>query len=955
MTPPRAIVYRISARLEDETIIIDSVACLNREAEGLLGWSEHEIAQNPAGFLEKVHPEDAPRVREGLRCLFLGVDELRHRYRYRRKDGTYLVVLETLNVTHRAGTRLEWISVWQEASWVQERAEILEALDRAPGVAVVLFRDTFVYANEAAQQLLGYTREELLRLRPEEVLPEELWEAARAFIAEEAYAKGFELLSQELPLRTARGERRDVLVFARTVTYQGRPTGLAIAIDQTQRKRYERLYRLLKDVNARVESAEDQTAFLRAVCALLVERGGLGLAWVAVPEEGTGEFRAVAAAGRAEGFLDRVRVTVDPEVPEGRDPIGTAWREQRIVVVADTRTDPAVTPWREIMLERGFLSVCAVPVLREGRTVAVLALYAGARGFFTEEEIDFLEELQRVLSAALEDIEAEQHRRVIERAVEASPDWIVVTDAEGGIVYVNDAVCRISGYAREELLGRKMSIFRSGYHDPGFYAKLWEAVRAGRSFQAVFVNRRKDGKRFYLDQTIVPVMRNGAVHRIVGVAKDVTVERHLQEEVVLLRYQDPLTHLLNREGFLLEVEGELREREGSKALLLADVHQFTHVNRAFGARFGDALLYTLGQRLRERVARLGGGLVGRVGEDAFGVLLPGVEPSAIEAVLPHIFEAFTEPFEWNGETLSLGVHVGVAFSPRDATSAHELYNKAATALNFSKRKGGENTFSLFDQEMDARALRYLGWRAQLEQSLKEDRFELYFQPYFYTDTRTLAGAEALLRLRDPQKGLLAPSAFIEVLEESPLITAVEMAMLEKIRAFLLSLERPIKISFNISPKSLTNARFLEAIQAISRDVGRYLVLEVTERLLVEEAERARVFLEEVRKLGVRVAVDDFGTGYSSLAYLERLPVDFLKIDMSFVQRMTQSRRSLAIVDTLVSLAMKLGLKTIAEGVETEEEYKLLALLGCDIVQGYYLAKPMPREALEALLSDTASV
>ena len=257
--------------------------------------------------------------------------------------------------------------------------------------------------------------------------------------------------------------------------------------------------------------------------------------------------------------------------------------------------------------------------------------------------------------------------------------------------------------------------------------------------------------------------------------------------------------------------------------------------------------------------------------------------------------------------------------------------------------------------MDVRALQYLGLRAQLEKSLKEDRFELHFQPYFYTDSKTLAGAEALLRLRDPQKGVLSPSAFIEVLEESHLITAVEEAMLEKLRDFLLSLTHPIKVSFNVSPRSLTNARFLETIRTISRDVGRYLVLEVTERLLVQEAERARVFLEEVRKLGVRVAVDDFGTGYSSLAYLERLPVDFLKIDMSFVRRMTQSRRSLAIVDTLVNLAMKLGLQTIAEGVETEEEYKLLALLGCDIVQGYYLAKPMPRESLEALLEGTASV
>ncbi len=950
MTSPRAIVYHVSAHLEGEAVVIDSAACLNRGAEGVLGWGDHEIARNPNGLLENVHPEDALRVREGLRCLFLGVDELRHRYRVRRKDGTYLVVLETLNVTHREEARLEWISVWQDASWEQERTEILEALDRAPGVAVVLFRDTFVYANEAAQQLLGYPLEELLRLRPEEVLPEGLRETARAFIAE-----GFEPLSQELSVLTAHGERRDVLVFARTVTYQGRPTGLAIAIDQTQRKRYERLYRLLKDVHALTLSAEDQTAFLRAVCALLVERGGLELAWVAVPEEGTGAFRAVAAAGRAEGVLGRVRVTVHSEAPEGRGPIGVAWRERRVVVVADTRTDPAVAPWREVLLEQGHLSVCAVPVLREGRAVAVLALYAGVRGFFAEEEVGFLEELQRILSAALEDIEAERHRRVLERAVEASPDWIVVTDPEGVIVYVNDAVTRISGYAREELLGRKMSIFRSGYHNPGFYEKLWATVRAGRSFQAVFVNRRKDGKRFYLDQTIVPVMMNGALHRIVGVAKDVTEERHLQEEVVLLRYRDPLTRLLNREGFLMEVEGAIHAHEGPKALLLVDVHRFTHVNQVFGARFGDALLYTLGQRLQEWAARLEGGVVGRVGEDAFGVLLPGVDPASIEEVLPQVFEAFTGPFEVNGETVSLGVHIGVAFYPRDAASAHELYDKAATALNFSKRKGGENTFSLFDRAMDVRALQYLGLRAQLEKSLKEDRFELHFQPYFYTDSKTLAGAEALLRLRDPQKGVLSPSAFIEVLEESHLITAVEEAMLEKLRDFLLSLTHPIKVSFNVSPRSLTNARFLETIRTISRDVGRYLVLEVTERLLVQEAERARVFLEEVRKLGVRVAVDDFGTGYSSLAYLERLPVDFLKIDMSFVRRMTQSRRSLAIVDTLVNLAMKLGLQTIAEGVETEEEYKLLALLGCDIVQGYYLAKPMPRESLEALLEGTASV
>ncbi len=936
-------VYSARAEIREGKVLLRDIRFLNRWVERLTGFSPEEIERTPGWWESYVHEEDRERH---VRCEDLREGFGSRSFRFRRKGGGYVLLRDTFGSVSCGEGEVEILGVWEEAGDGECR-EIFDAVDRAPGVGVLVYRDRIVYANKTALDIFGYREEEIRKLKPEDLVAEEYRSAVAEVVRRRLRGERFENVYRELPVITRNGGRRIISVFSRTVEWKGEPAGFVIFIDVTKKKRYERLFRILKDVNQLIISAVDEEELLNSVCELLVEKAGFRMVWVGVPDEESGYVVPLKVCGHDEGYVSGIRISMSALLPEGRGPTGTALREGRIIINPDTRTNPAVEPWRREMLRRGYLSSCAIPLRREGRTVAILNIYSAVPNMFSDEELELLEEIQRDLSFALERIEKEKFMKMTNTAIEKGHEWVVITDEEGTILYVNRVVEEISGYSREELIGENPRIFKSGYHPDKFYRRLWETLKAGKTFQSVFVNRKKNGEIFYLDQMIVPIPVGKRGLRFVGLGKDVTSEKVLQEEVTRLRYIDVVTGLPNREGFLASVELALqKDRELNHVLFIVDVVDFTGINQVYGTPTGDRVLQTIGTLLKETLFKRD--VVGRVGGDEFGILARGVAEKEITTLTGKLLTVLSEPLEVEGKTIRVSVNVGASLYPKDAQSATELMEKASVALTFAKREG-ENTCRFFSEEINEMVRGYFRMKGELEKALEEDRFIFYFQPFFYADTRSVAGLEALLRLRDRDGRVLTPRDFIFTLERTGLIRNVEDRMLEKLREFVLKHRKKVTVSFNVSPKSFRDEAFVRKVREISRGIGRCLVLEITERLLVENPGYAKEFLQDVRSAGVKVAIDDFGTGYSSLAYLESLPVDILKIDMQFVRKMVESPKSLAIVETIIELARRLGMKTTAEGVETEEQLRVLNELGINYVQGFLLARPVSEEEAEILL------
>jgi diguanylate cyclase (GGDEF)-like protein len=426
------------------------------------------------------------------------------------------------------------------------------------------------------------------------------------------------------------------------------------------------------------------------------------------------------------------------------------------------------------------------------------------------------------------------------------------------------------------------------------------------------------------------------------------------DKLEYLAYYDALTGLANRGLFLERVAQHLRSAAsgGHKlGLFMIDLERFRNINDTLGRPAGDALL----KQVAEWLARDSGdvNLVARVGSDHFAVVLPEVLPAHGARSLEKSMAAFLEhPFRLNGAVFRIAVKIGVATFPEDGADADTLFRNAEAALKKAKASGERYVF--YTRAMNERIAEKLSLENQLRQALDKGEFVLHYQPKVNLSSGQVTSAEALIRWNDPRTGLVPPGRFIPILEETGLIYDVgRWALHQAVEDFLRWRNAglaAVRIAVNVSPLQLRNRGFLDEVkQAISIDAhaAAGLELEITESLIMEDVRSSMASLHAIRALGVTIAIDDFGTGFSSLSYLAKLPVDTLKIDRSFVIDMTAGPQGLGLVSTIINLAHSLKLTVVAEGVETEEQKRLLHLLGCDEMQGYLFSKPVPAEVFEA--------
>lgn len=557
-----------------------------------------------------------------------------------------------------------------------------------------------------------------------------------------------------------------------------------------------------------------------------------------------------------------------------------------------------------------------------------------------------------------ERIMAEAELRKLSQAIEQSVSSVIITDPEGNIEYVNPQFTRTTGYRADEVRGHKLNLLKSGRTSAEQYQALWDTIRQGKVWEGEFLNKRKDGELYWELVSISPVRNEqGSITHFVGLQHDISERKKLEEQLNFFAYYDELTQLPNRNLLAQRFtqSAVTSRRNGTLlALLSLDISRFKLINDSLGHRIGDGVLRTIGKRLSQ-VAR-GQDTVARYGGDEFVVILPDVQhPDDVSTVAQRMLDVVAQPIEIDGHELRLSLHIGISLMPQDGDDLDTLLRNAATALHEAAREG-RNHFRFYTDELNAAASARLSLEHALRRALEQHELELHYQPKVDLLTGQITSVEALARWCHPTEGWIPPVRFIPVAEETGLIQALgDWALREACRQNKRWQEAglpAITVAVNLSAHQLRQPSLPMAVASILKDTGlppRYLELELTESAVMESPEETAQILQQLKELGLSLAVDDFGTGYSSLSHLGRFPFDTLKIDRSFVSDITSRPDQATIAMTIIAMADSLRLKVVAEGVETETQAVYLRDKGCNEMQGYLFSRPLPSSDLEALL------
>lgn len=540
-------------------------------------------------------------------------------------------------------------------------------------------------------------------------------------------------------------------------------------------------------------------------------------------------------------------------------------------------------------------------------------------------------------------------------------EGITITDADGKILSVNRAFTEITGWTEAEALGQNPRVLRSERHDPSFYRAMWKALAERGQWEGEIWNRRKDGKVYPEWLSITAVKdHHDKTCRYVAVFRDLTELKNREEAISWLSNNDPLTDLPNRVLFsdrlMTAIKGA--DRVGEKiAVLYLDIDRFKYINTTYGYRLGDSILQLVAGRLVQSLRK--SDTVARVSADDFLVLLPQLakEEFAVAAA-ESILTSIRKPILAEGREIYLDASIGISYYPNDGLDADALIGAANSAMTIAKESGA-GSFHIFTQSLNARISKRMSLESRLRKAVDARSFAVYYQPRIELPSRRVVGMEALVRWIDGET-VVPPSDFIPLAEENGLIVPIGEWVLETALADLkrwLSIDPELWMSVNLSGRQFKlpdlESRIVSYIELSGVPPDR-LELEITESVAMEDVGRSTAVMTALSKLGVGFSLDDFGTGYSSLYYLKRLPLDWLKIDQSFVRdiRSPSEGQSNAIAATIIEMAKSLGLGTIAEGCETEGQLRFLVERGCQYVQGYYFSKPVPAPEFERFIGAT---
>lgn len=551
---------------------------------------------------------------------------------------------------------------------------------------------------------------------------------------------------------------------------------------------------------------------------------------------------------------------------------------------------------------------------------------------------------------------AEEQSRLAATVFENASEGIFIFDNDFNILAANDSYTRIFGYEENELLGKSLLALCHPANRV-IYQDIQKVLHAEGLWQGELTEQRRNGEPFpeWLQINAVYDEQHRLTH-FVGMLSDLTERKKDEERMQFLSNHDRLTGLANRNQFRETLQRHLsvaRLKRNKVALLYMDLDRFKPINDTLGHEIGDAVLKTCAQRLLdlgledEQVARIDG--------DEFTVLLQHHDQAEVEVLCQRIIQLLKQPFNISNHELLLGTSIGISLYPDSAKDARTMISQSDIAMHQAKRMGG-NTFQYYRSDMRMATVEQLALETSLRKALSRDEFVVYYQPKLDAADGVIRGAEALIRWQHPTMGLLMPGTFIPLAEEAGLITDIgEWVLREACRQTAYWHQQgiaSIATSVNLSAQQFRSTDIVNLVESALKEAQlspHQLEMELTETLLMDDLDSNIAMLNKLRKLGVGLSLDDFGTGYSSLSYLKRFPIDELKIDRAFVMDLENNRDDAAIVQAIITMAHSLRLRVVAEGVETQPQLEQLRAMGCDIIQGYLISKPVPAAEMETLL------
>jgi diguanylate cyclase (GGDEF)-like protein/PAS domain S-box-containing protein len=553
--------------------------------------------------------------------------------------------------------------------------------------------------------------------------------------------------------------------------------------------------------------------------------------------------------------------------------------------------------------------------------------------------------------------------KLADKIFEHASEGVMISDPASNIINVNKAFTQVTGYSHDEVLGKSPSLLNSGRQDAGFYRAMWQSLTETGHWQGEIWNRRKSGE-IYLEWLSITAITNnsGRTTHYVAIFSDITTVKANEERLHRLAYYDALTELPNRILFNDRLNQAMaRASRGNQmvAVMLLDLDRFKIINDTLGHMAGDTLLIDVAQRIdncmreSDTVARLGG--------DEFIVVLPDMDNiNQASLAAQKIIDVLAQPFSLDNQEIFITTSIGISFYPSSGDNAEMLIKTADIAMYHAKEQG-RNNYQFYRSSASDETSALFAMEHSLRRSLERNELSLHYQPQIDIETGNITGMEALLRWQHPERGMIPPNEFIPLAEETGLIISIGEWVLRSAcaqnKAWQDAGLPPVRIAVNLSVRQLKQKNLVAKIAEILAETGldpQWLELELTESVIMQNAEDSVQQLHEIKSLGITLAIDDFGTGYSSLSYLKRFPIDKVKIDQSFVQGVCNNLDDAAISRAIIALAASLNLRVTAEGVETPDQLSFLREHQCCDAQGYLFSRPIPADAMTQMLQQTLS-
>lgn len=535
-------------------------------------------------------------------------------------------------------------------------------------------------------------------------------------------------------------------------------------------------------------------------------------------------------------------------------------------------------------------------------------------------------------------------------------EGLVITNNKEEIITINPSFTEMTGYEENEVIGKTPSILSSGLHSREFYSNLKKDLKKTGSWHGEIINQRKNGQ-IYPEQLSISEIRNmsGEITNYIGVFTDISSQRNAEGKIEFLTHYDSYTRLPKFSLFMKHLSNFLKDQEINNkkfSLFIVDTAKLKTLNAMYGHKVGDELLQTLAIRIQTRYRGL---FIGRINSKEFAIINPSLcEIEAIKKEAENLLHEIEQPFYYDGDEFFLSATIGIGIYPDHGTTADELYKNATLAKTAAKEVGYQ--FQLFGDELLAKVRRKVLLEKHLMKAIEMNELQLYYQPQIHIKSRKLIGLEALIRWNHSTLGMITPSEFIPIAEDSGLIIEIgewvlETACLQLQEWHKVGIRIP-KIAVNLSPKQFMNANLVKMTKHIieKTNIDPSLIgLEITENISLFQKQSVIHIIDSLKKQGFKILIDDFGKGHSNLSYLQQLPIDSIKIDRSFISDIPQNKNNIALTKAIIAMAHELQLTVVAEGVETKEQLEFLDDHNCEYAQGFYLSKALPSNEIVKLL------